>query len=105
MRPYLIIAKLMRPSNVKRFPTPGLDHAMAQVVSRRLLTAESWVYAQVSPCMICGGHSGTGTVLSSLVFPCQYHSTVSLHTHIYIYIYICIIWGMNNRFGGRRSET
>jgi hypothetical protein len=24
MRPYLIIAKLMRPSNMKRFPTPGL---------------------------------------------------------------------------------
>jgi hypothetical protein len=25
MRPYLITAKLMRPSNMKRFPTPGLD--------------------------------------------------------------------------------
>jgi hypothetical protein len=24
MRPYLITAKLMRPSNMKRFPTPGL---------------------------------------------------------------------------------
>jgi hypothetical protein len=26
MRPYLITAKLMRPSNMKRFPTPGLEH-------------------------------------------------------------------------------
>jgi hypothetical protein len=25
MRPYLITAKLMRPSNMKRFPTPGLE--------------------------------------------------------------------------------
>jgi hypothetical protein len=25
MRPYLITAKLMRPSNMKRFPTPDLD--------------------------------------------------------------------------------
>jgi hypothetical protein len=25
MRPYLITAKLMRPSNMKRFPNPGLD--------------------------------------------------------------------------------
>jgi hypothetical protein len=26
MRPYLITAKLMRPSNMKRFPTPGLAY-------------------------------------------------------------------------------
>jgi hypothetical protein len=26
MRPYLITAKLMRPSNMKRFPTPGLGN-------------------------------------------------------------------------------
>jgi hypothetical protein len=25
MRPYLITAKLIRPSNMKRFPTPALD--------------------------------------------------------------------------------
>jgi hypothetical protein len=25
MRPYLITTKLMRPSNMKRFPTPGLE--------------------------------------------------------------------------------
>jgi hypothetical protein len=29
MRPYLITAKLMRPSNMKRFPTPALDVASA----------------------------------------------------------------------------
>jgi hypothetical protein len=26
MRPYLITAKLMRPSNMKRFPTPDIGH-------------------------------------------------------------------------------
>jgi hypothetical protein len=30
MRPYLITAKLMRPSNMKRFPTPGLIHYPAR---------------------------------------------------------------------------
>jgi hypothetical protein len=35
---------------------------MAQVVSRRPLTAEARVRARVNPCGICGGQSGTGTV-------------------------------------------
>jgi hypothetical protein len=30
MRPYLITAKLMRPSNMKRFPTPGLVSIMSE---------------------------------------------------------------------------
>jgi hypothetical protein len=42
---------------------------MAQVVSRRPLAAKAQVRAQVNPCGICGGQSGTG---SSSVFPCQY---------------------------------
>jgi hypothetical protein len=63
---------------------------MAQVVSRRPLTAENWVRARVNPCGICGGQSGTGTGFSpsSSVFPFQYHSTVALQTHV--------IWGIRN---------
>jgi hypothetical protein len=58
--------------------------AMAQAVSRQPLTAESRVRTRVNPCGICDGQSGTGTGFSpsSLVFPCQYHSTVILHSHI-----------------------
>jgi hypothetical protein len=64
--------------------------AMAQVVSRRPLTAEARVRARVNPCGICGGQSGTGIGFSpsSSVFPCQCHSTVAVETHI--------IWGMRN---------
>jgi hypothetical protein len=64
--------------------------AMAQVVSRRPLTAEARVRARVNARGICGGQSGTGTGFSpsSSVFPCQYHSTVALQT--------IIIWGMSN---------
>jgi hypothetical protein len=47
---------------------------MAQVVSRRPLTAEARVRARINPCRICRGQSGTGTGFSpsSSVFPCQY---------------------------------
>jgi hypothetical protein len=64
--------------------------AMAQVVSRRPLTAEARVRAQVNPCGICGEQRGAvpGFSPSSSVFPCQYHSIVALQTHI--------IWGMCN---------
>jgi hypothetical protein len=62
---------------------PNTGRAMAQVVSRRPLTAEARVRARVNPCGICGGQSGTGTGSSpsSTVFPCQHHSTIVLHTH------------------------
>ena len=52
---------------------------MAQAVSRRPVTAEARVRSQVSPCVICGGRSGTGTVFSPNTsdFPCQFHSTGS----------------------------
>jgi hypothetical protein len=64
--------------------TPIVGRAMAQVVSRRPLTAEDRVRARVNPCGICGGQSGsrTGFSPSSSVFSCQYHSTVALQTHI-----------------------
>jgi hypothetical protein len=64
--------------------------AMAHVVSRWPLTAETRVRTRVNPCGICGGQSGTGTGFSPgfSVFPCQYHSTVALQTHI--------IWGMRD---------
>jgi hypothetical protein len=67
-----------------------MGRAMAQVVSRRPLTAEARVRARVNPRGICGGQSGTGTGVSpsSSVFPCQYHSTVALQTRI--------IWGTRN---------
>jgi hypothetical protein len=57
---------------------------VAQVVRRRPLTAEARVGAWVIPCGICGEQSFTGTGLSrsSPVLPCQYHSTVILHSHL-----------------------
>jgi len=55
-----------------------------QTVSRRPLTSEVRVRSRISPCGICGGQTGTGTGFSpsSSVSPCQYRSTVALHTHV-----------------------
>jgi hypothetical protein len=64
---------------------------MAQVISHWPLTAEARVRAQVNPCGICGGQSGTGAgfSLEFFSFPLSiYHSTVAVQTHI--------IWGMRN---------
>jgi hypothetical protein len=57
---------------------------MAQAVSRWPLTMETLVPARVNPRGICCGQIGTGTGFSpsSFVFPCQYNSSVVLHTHI-----------------------
>jgi hypothetical protein len=58
---------------------------MAQVVSRRPLTAEAPIRAVVSPCGICGRQSGTGIgCWPSSVLPshCQCHPTVASHTRV-----------------------
>jgi hypothetical protein len=56
------------------------DRVTAQVVGRRPLTTEVRVDARG----ICDGQSGTGAGFSpsSSVFPCQYNSTVALHSHV-----------------------
>jgi hypothetical protein len=57
---------------------------MTQAVRHWPVTAEAWVYSQVSPHEVCYGQSGIGTgfSLSFSVLLCQYHSTMALHTHI-----------------------
>jgi hypothetical protein len=61
------------------------DCAVAQAVSRLLLTAEAQARAQGSPCGIYGGQRGTGIGFSPSpsVFPCQYHSTLAPHSLLY----------------------
>jgi hypothetical protein len=55
---------------------------MAMMVSHQSLTIEAWVHASVSPQGICGGQSctGTGFLLSSSAFSCQYQSNVALYS-------------------------
>jgi len=50
---------------------------VAQVASRRPVTAQTQVRSQANRCEICGGQSasGTGVTATTLVFPCHYHST------------------------------
>jgi hypothetical protein len=51
-------------------------------LSGRPITAGTPMCARVSPCEIHSGQSGIGKdMILFLGFPCQYHSTVSLHTH------------------------
>jgi hypothetical protein len=62
-----------------------MGRVMAQVVIRRLLTAEVQVRCQDSPCGICGGQSVTGTNFFSEYF--RFPLSVSFHrcsifTHI-----------------------
>jgi hypothetical protein len=39
-------------------------HAMVEAVSSQPPTTEAWVHTWVSPCVICGRQSGTGTGFS-----------------------------------------
>jgi hypothetical protein len=57
---------------------------MIQAVSRRYLKAEPRVHARVCQCGICCGQisNGTGCPPNYSAFPCQYHSTVAVHTHM-----------------------
>jgi hypothetical protein len=64
---------------------------MAQVISLWPLTAKARVRAQVNPCGICCGQSGTGTgfLYEFFGFPLSvYHSNYALQTHI--------MWGMRD---------
>jgi uncharacterized protein (UPF0335 family) len=58
----------------------GLGRAMAQVVSRRPLTAKARVRARVNPCGICGGQNGSGAGFSP---------SSSIFSKL-------ILWGMSN---------
>jgi hypothetical protein len=56
---------------------------MAQAVNSQPLTVEAQVCTQFSPCGILDGQSNNETgSLSCLVFPCQYHSAMTVHTYI-----------------------
>jgi hypothetical protein len=56
--------------------TLAAGRAMAQAVSRRPPTAEARFQSRVSPCGICGGQSGTGTV-----FPEYFGFPLSISFH------------------------
>jgi hypothetical protein len=59
-----------------------VGRAVAQVVSHRIPTAAAQVRAQVRPCVICGGQSGTGAGFfpSTSVSPANSHSTDCSHS-------------------------
>jgi hypothetical protein len=57
-------------------------HAMAWAHSHWPFNAEGWVQIQASPCVICGGQSGNGTVLQ---FSLVSDNSPMLNTHLYTY--------------------
>jgi hypothetical protein len=47
-----------------------MGHAIAQVISPKLLTVLAWFKSQVTPCVLCGRQSGTlARFLQALWFP------------------------------------
>jgi hypothetical protein len=54
-------------------------HAVAQAVSRWILTTEAQAQCQGNQCVVCGGQSGTGTGISLLFF-CQYYSVAATYS-------------------------
>jgi len=88
--------KVLRKAGPKRRKVREADgRGIAEAVSRRPLTAETWVRLWIGPCGICGRLSGAGTgFLSSAVFPVSFIPPWR-HTHM----------RMNSRHvGGRSSE-
>ena len=50
---------------------------VAQVASRRPITAQTQFRLQANRCVTCGGQSASGTAVTptTIVFPCHYQST------------------------------
>ena len=59
-------------------------HAVSQAVIRRPLTEKTRVKSHVSPCEICGGHSGSGSgfTVTTAILPYDYHSTNVTYTYL-----------------------
>jgi hypothetical protein len=70
-----------------------VGRAVAQVFSRRSLTAESRVQARVNPYGICGGQVSLRVL--------QFSLSVSFHRGS---PYSYVIWGMNSKPDGNRSS-
>jgi hypothetical protein len=64
---------------------------VAQAISHRPLTAETWLTPQIRSCGICSGQSGTGTDLSLciLVLACRY-LPLQLHCHSFIHLMLAV---------------
>jgi hypothetical protein len=75
MRPYLITAKLMRPSNMKRFPTPGLNYTQTDPPDE--LTLRKKIDVRVN--RVIAGHYCTCSAM-----------WISLHATIQFYVLIML---------------
>jgi len=68
-----VSAKWHRPSTTGMI----IGCVVAQVASRRPVTAQTQVRSHANRCVTCGGQraTGTGVTPTTLVSPCHYHST------------------------------